>query len=291
MPVHTADNQGSAPAVVVGVDGSAAATRAALWALDLAIDYDAALRLVYAIGTDAAVGPDRDDTSARLHATGQRAIDEVIRAVEAVGKPVKIDVDITCGPPASVLVGASRSAALACVGAVGSHHFQPGRVGSTAAALAVRAHCPVAIIAAHDQPSRVQDPVILVEIDDSPDNGVVLEAALEHARLRNTSLRVITCWQAPHVDQRAREEVDRQLRARLARQLAPWRHRYPNLRIEEFAVHGSALDYLTRNAGTAQLFIVGAGDAHHVSEVVGPAGTAALGGSGCAILVVNRRHL
>lgn len=276
------DDAQPVPAVVVGVDGSTAALRAAMWAVDVAVGRDTALRLVYALDTNGTDDLDSDNSA-------QRAVDGVINAIKAADAPVKIDVDITPGPPARTLVRASRSATMVCVGDVGFHHFQPGRVGSTAANLAVSAHCPVAIIRGH--PPRRHDAAIVVEVDDSPDDGVVLEAAVEQAHLRNAALRVITCWQPPLQDQRAIAEGDRQIRARLARRLASWRRRCPDLQIEPVAVHGNVLDHLGRTAGEVQLFIVGAGDPAHVREVVGPAGNAALGDPGCAVLVVHRRHL
>src|SRR5277367_5364070 len=154
-------------AVVVGVDGSTVALRAALWAVDEAVSRDIALRLVHALGADDSESPDRADT-ARTFATAERAVRRVIAAVEATDKPVKMEVDITKGPPVGTLVRASRSAAMVCVGAVGSNHFQPGRVGSTATALAGSAHCPVAIIRGHSRPTRPHANWILVQADESP---------------------------------------------------------------------------------------------------------------------------
>ena len=182
------------PAVVVGVDGSTAALRAALWAVDEAVSRDIPLRLVHALDGDGVWS--RDDT-ARTFATAERAVRRVIAAVEATDKPVKIEVDITKGPPVGTLVRASRSAAMVCVGAVGSDHFQPDRVGSTAAAVATSAQCPVAVIHGFGRPTRPHAGWIVVEADESPDNGVVLGAAVDEARLRNAPLRVITCWPAP----------------------------------------------------------------------------------------------
>lgn len=276
----------TSPAVVVGVDGSASALRAAVWAVDVAASRDVRLRLVSVLEANGTEGRGPDGTAAR-QAAAQSAVADVVHAVET--RPVKIDVDITRGSPAGTLVRASRSAAMVCVGAVGFHHFQPGRVGSTAATLAVSAHCPVAIV--RDNPTRRRGTEILAEVDESPDNGVVLEAAVEQARLRNAPLRVITCWQAPSEDQRTTVQGDCQIRARLARRLAPWRRRCPDLLMEPVVVHGSVLDYLSKNAAAAQLFVVGAGDPQHVREVVGPAGNAALGDSDCAVLVVDHRHL
>ena len=187
-------------AVVVGVDGSTAALRAALWAVDEAVSRDIALRLVHALDADDSESLDRAD-SARTFATAERAVRRVIAAVEATDKPVKIEVDITKGPPVGTLVRASRSAAMVCVGAVGSDHFQPDRVGSTAAAVATSAQCPVAVIHGFGRPTRPHPRWVVVEADKSPDNGVVLGAAVDEARLRNAPLRVITCWPAPSCGQ------------------------------------------------------------------------------------------
>ena len=139
--------------VIVGIDGSTAALRAALWAVDEAVSRDIPLRLVYAVdpGEDNDVHP---DDAARTLATAEIAVRSAIMAVESTNKPVKIEVEITQGHPTSTLVQASRSAVMACVGAVGLNHFQRGRVGSTAAAVASSAHCPVAIIRGQDGAAR-----------------------------------------------------------------------------------------------------------------------------------------
>ncbi|MBS4729322.1 universal stress protein [Mycobacterium sp. SM1] len=273
------------PAVVVGVDGSRAALRAALWAVDEAVDRGLPLRLLCAIA-----GTDPGDAT-RGRARGELAVREVSTVVEAGGTPVRIEIDITAGPAVSALVRASRSAALVCVGAVGLGHFQTGRVGSTAAALAVSAHCPVAIVRGDTRPFPSRGQWIVVEADEAPDNEVVVEAAVSEARLRNAPLRAIGCWRAPSIDRQAVIEGDWRIRARLTRRLAPWRRRYPDLRIEPIVVHGTILDYLAQNAAGVQLLVMGAHDRHLVAEVVGPAGNAALGDSDCVVLVVNRRHL
>ena len=218
-------------------------------------------------------------------------VDEFKTVSSFTDKPVKIEVDITRGRATGTLVHASSQAAMVCVGAVGSHHFQPGRIGSTAAAVAASAHCPVAIIRGRGRPTRPHANRILVEADESPDDGVVLEAAMKEARLRDAPLRVITCWQPAHVDLEAAAEGDRRIRARLDRRLARWRRRYPDLQLEAVAVPGSISGYLATHAAELQLLVVGARNHGHVREVVGPAGNAALGDSDCAVLVVDHQHL
>ena len=59
--------------IVVGIDGSKAAIRAALWAIDEATSRDAALRLLYAT--------ERGDTQEREPAAAEAAIRHAIKAI------------------------------------------------------------------------------------------------------------------------------------------------------------------------------------------------------------------
>jgi nucleotide-binding universal stress UspA family protein len=121
----------TAQPVVVGIDGSKAAIRAAFWAVDEAVSRDAPLRLLCAIEQDDNQETDPDDTARKL-ATAEMAVRHAITAIEGAGKPVKIETEVTHRPAIGALIGASASAAMVCVGAVGLRHFRPGRVGSTA---------------------------------------------------------------------------------------------------------------------------------------------------------------
>ncbi len=280
------DGSHTQPAVVIGVDGSAVALRAAMWAVDEAISRDVPLRLVHVIDSEDV----KPDDIARRRAAAESAVCRVAAAIEATGRPVDIEVDIVGGRAAPALIRASRGAAMVCLGAVGSQHFQPERIGSTAAAVAGAAHCPVAIVHGHRNPNRPQANWIVVETDKSPAGGAVLETAITEAHLRSAPLRVITCWQPPQADAEAVAEGDRRIRAQLDRRLARWRRRYPDLRVEVVAVHGSISDYVATHAAELQLLVTRARPGV-VREVAGPAGNAALGRSDCVVLVVDHRHL
>lgn len=270
--------------IVVGIDGSKAALRAALWAVDEAASRDAPLRLLCAIerDDDPETGPQDE---ARELTAAEMAIRHALTAIEAVGKPVKTETEITHGPAIGSLVSASASAAMVCVGAVGLRHFRPGRVGSTAAALAISARCPVAIIRARDdRPHRPADGIV-VELDESPDNGVVLGAAVEEARLRNAALQAIICRRT------ADTEGNRRALADLDRRLASWKRRHPGLRVESVALPGSLLEYLAYQRRSVRLVIVSGHNRRHLDELVGPAGSAILQDADCSLIVVNQRHL
>ena len=271
--------------IVVGIDGSKAAIRAALWAVDEAVSRDVPLRLLCAIEQDDKTEPDKP-------AAAEMVVRHALRAIEAVGRPVKIETEVTHGPAIGSLISASASAAMVCVGAVGLRHFQPGRVGSTAAALAGSARCPVAIIRGHDDHLQRPAEGVVVEVDGSPDNGVLLGAAIEEARLRNAAIQAIICRRTAPGDQEAVDtEGDRRALADLDRRLARWKRSYPQLRVESMVVRGSLLEYLAYNRRSARLVIVGAHNRAHLDELVGPVGSAILQDADCSLLIVNRQHL
>ena len=101
----------SAPTVVVGVDGSKAATDAARWAVDEAVSRDMPLRLVYVI--EPSHFPGAATHEGRL-AAARSALYDAQRAVEATGKPVKVETEILTGKPLTKLMEESRSAAMIC---------------------------------------------------------------------------------------------------------------------------------------------------------------------------------
>jgi len=280
-------------AIVVGIDGSKAAVHAALWAVDEAVSRDVPLRLSYAIEADDTESV-RADRAARQLAVAENAVRYAFTAVEAAGKPVKIEVEITRERAITSLIRASASAAMVCIGAVGAHHFQPGRVGSTAAALAVSARCPVAIIRGHGDRAARHAHWIVVDAQGSADNGALLGIAIEEARLCNSPLRAITCRQTGGGgigDKRATEDDDRRIIADLERRLARWTRRYPDIRVEYAAVHGGVLDHLAENGRSVQMLIVSARDHEHLEQVVAPIGNAVLHSADCSLLVVDHQHL
>jgi nucleotide-binding universal stress UspA family protein len=275
--------------IVVGIDGSKAAICAALWAVDHAVSRDVPLRLLYAIG-QGDVQEGEADAMARQLAAAEIAVRSAFTAIEATCQPVKIETEIADASPIRSLIRASASAAMVCVGAVGLRHFRPDRVGSTAAALAISAQCPVAIIRDLHKQSGQPAQGIVVEVDGSPDNGVLLGAAMEEARLRNATIQAIICRRTAS-DDAAEGEGGRRALADLDRRLARWKRRYPHLRLESAAVQGTLMEYLAYNHRSVRLVIVGFHNREHLMEIIGPIGNAILQDAQCSLLIVNHQHL
>lgn len=243
-----------AASVVVGVDGSKAASHAAQWAVDEAISRDIPLRLVYVM--DSLESSDAQAHEARLSAA-QTALRSAERAAQRIRKSVKVETEILWGKPLAKLMEESRSAAMVCVGSIGLNHACHGGK-SVAAALAEETLCPVAVIrrpagrSATPQIGRV-----VVEAD----NGVVLRYAFEEARLRDAPLRAISVSRARSTDE---SSGSRLAQAQLTRRLARWTRLYPDVQVESAVVSGDVNRYLAANDNCDQLFVTDSHNCHHL---------------------------
>ena len=280
----------SSPAVVVGVDGSRPATAAALWAIPEAVNRSIPLRLVYAIDPRSVRRDDPDDANRRL-AHAESVIRTVSTMVAARDATVKVEFEIVSGRPASALLRAAGSAPLICVGSVGFKRFAHGHLGSTAGALASSGIAMVAIVRAHDQSDHsVACGAVVLEMDASPRNGAVLNAAIDEARLRRAPIRAVTCWRSTREETASGESPGQnpqyQTRAYLYRHLAHYKRRYPDLTIHAVTAYGSMADYLAAtDTRSIQLVVVRVGERGVTGQLGGPSVSAALRNTHGTVLI------
>lgn len=272
------------PSVVVGIDGSRSAIRAALWAVDEAVQRDIPLRLVYVI--DAPTDGRADDLGhGREYSAAYHAAHKAWRAVESTGKPVKIEMEVLRGDVVAELVEASRHAALICLGSKGRHRHHGRRRGATATSVAEAALCSAAIIRCRAPRARADDGRI-VALDDSSASRAVLQTALDEARLRNVALLVMTSrpaeadgrWATPD-EHGLRAELDRHLDASDARETDP--------RMSVRPVPGNVRKALARHADIDQLVVVGKSSPGLIAEFIGPKGRWKLRKTFCSVCVVR----
>jgi nucleotide-binding universal stress UspA family protein len=236
----------SAPAILVGVDGSRAATHAAMWAIDEAVSRDIPLRLVYVIDPHDASGALTGGT--RL-AVARAALTDAHRAVDAVGEPVKVESEILWGRTVSKLLEASRSEVMLCIGQIGLNHACHG--GPAVAASLVRsAVCPVAVIQqSASRPTAPRVSGVVAEVD----NGTVLRHAFDEARLRRVALRAVSVSKAADVRRGTPGKVSAQ--GQLDRRLARWLRLYPDVQAEVAIVTGGVDRYLRAHHDPGQLMV------------------------------------
>ena len=147
---------GGAPVVVVGVDGSAAAHQALLFAAHEAQLRGAVLHVVAAHDLSAAAfssagfgaGLDTAPLEDGMRRAAQGLVDDAAVAVaeELDGAPLHVQTLVVQGRPSSALLEAARGAALLVVGARGAGALTRLLLGSTSTEVVHGAHLPVTVV-------------------------------------------------------------------------------------------------------------------------------------------------
>lgn len=273
------DSNTPQPAVVVGIDGSQAAIHAAEWAVDEAVSQEIPLRLVQVIPEEVEPAPLASVGNVRMELEyGQTALRIASAAVEATGKPVKVETAILQGDPAATLIAESRNAEMICVGSVGIGRFARAFLGSTAAELAEAAHCPVAIIRTQQSQPKPDSALIVVAVNDSPDNDDVVEQAIKEARLRQAPVLAVGVL---------RKDTGDMPNAELNRRVQRWSRRHPGLKIYAGATRTDIADFLAVMDKTIQLAVIGSTDVDQVARLIGPHRHPILGHAECSVLIVR----
>ena len=265
--------------VVVGVDGSQAALDAALWAADEAVDRSAPLRLVHAIG----VVRDRSipfDLYRPEIGYGETALRAASAAVEATGKTVKVETDIVWDAPDTALLAESRTAAMVCVGSVGIGWVASRLLGSTAAMLAEKAHCPVVVVRRRTETSVPSTPDwVAVGVDDHAGNDQVVAHALKEARLRHAAVLAVGTWTSV-AGIEAYDELDQRV--------TRWRRENPDVHVYPVSTGASLARFLAENPEEhVQLAVVGAADSDQLQPIVGPHDRELVAHAKCSVMVVR----
>jgi nucleotide-binding universal stress UspA family protein len=235
--------------VVVGLDGSEAAIRAARWAADEIAGTHIPLRLLCI--TKANPGASRAESRAAL-AAAEEVVHDAYTAIDVMGTPLKVEMEVIEGQTVPALIAASRFTPLLCVGDTGSAQHPESWLGSTAKEVAQSAHCSVAIVRGdpHDT-GIVGQGCIVARVDDSPDDIDVLDRALNEALRRRAPLRVLTTAQSRSDDQGDRVFLPGGIH------LKHCKDNYPNVEITIVLLQGSFVDYLAEHATSIQLFMIG----------------------------------
>ena len=254
-------NQLHSKSVVVGIDGSQAAVNAAKWAIDEAKSRQLPLRLVHVAGRNRSRSPSAQPSDWELEA-GETALYQAEVAVQGAGTPVEVEAVLLSGDPEQVLINESADAALVCVGTDQRRWAADKLLGETEAALAMRAHCPVAIIRTNPDGTAAHPGVIAVVLNDEPDNDEVVHQAMEEGRRRHATVR----------------QIDRRLNS--------WVRRYPDVPVQVVAA-GTGRRTSESRSSAIELAVVGRTDADQIAELATPNSHPILGYPSCSVLIVR----
>lgn len=285
--------RGTEPTVVVGVDASEAALRAARFAADEAVRRSARLHIVHAVtwldGKNIPY-PELDLpnlVNAGAHSLLQAVSDSLAGSIPAD----RISTSAVEGRPADVLVGAAVDASLIVVGGRGVGGVTGLLLGSTAHGVVARAACPVIVIP-EDVVATVSERRSVVVGVAGEDDEDVLAFAFAEAASRGTDLVAVHAWQdvvletafrsvSPLVDW-AGVMADEGLL--LAEALAGWRGKEPDVPVSEVVVREKNARALLDASLTAELLVVG----HHHHRILGSTTHGVLHRATCPVAVVPR---
>lgn len=255
--------------VVVGVDGSSSAARAAQWAAVEAQRRGMSLRLVHAyevpLGYPQGIA-DPNSVRDAMTEQGWRYLREVRDAVTAVTPDLRIELSVERGPVVPTLVGESGRASQLVLGTRGLNGFTGLLVGSKSVALAGRAHCPLVVVRGrrNGEAPPLDGPVV-VGVDGTPTGEAAIEFAFEEASTRGCALIAVHTWTdavvetafeggPPVLDLRPLRQQAQEI---LAQRLAGWQEKHPEVTVTREVVRDRPARALLHHAETAAMVVVG----------------------------------
>jgi nucleotide-binding universal stress UspA family protein len=281
--------------IVVGVDGSSDSDRAVEWSLVEARLSAVPLLLLHS--NPRALGDDYADAMQEARERAGPAIEQAralatkcpgvifsVRRMEALGLT-----------PAAAIVEASEAASVVVVGARGHGGFAGLVLGSVSQHATRHAVCPVVTVRAQKDPGSRR---VVVGIDGSAAAGKALAYALSHAERRNGEVTAILGWRGPTLhgvgvavpiapDDRQQQQQQRH-QDELEEWLAPWRTKFPGVKLDGEAIPGHAGRLLIDASEHAALIVVGSrGRGAFTGLLLGSVSQAVLEHAHCTVAVVR----
>jgi nucleotide-binding universal stress UspA family protein len=271
--------------VVVGVDGSVSAERAARWAAEEAARRHAPLRVVQVVGRTA-FGPEAQQ---ELTTTARADVAAAARIARDAAPEVPVERVVLDGSAVHRLLDESAAAQLVVLGDRGLGGVVGLLAGSVAVALAARGACPVVVVRGG---TPAEGPVV-VGVDGSPVSEGAVAVAFEAAAARSVQLVAVYAWRDlvpapgpyPPPDRAALEQ---QGRAELAERLAGWCGKYPDVVVRRVVVPDGPARALVEQSVAAQLVVLGShGRGGLGALLLGSVSHAVLHRSGCPVMIVR----
>jgi nucleotide-binding universal stress UspA family protein len=242
--------------ILVGVDDMPESQIALRWAVEAAEQRGLGVRVVRAYLNDLSRWP-------MLGMAGyvpppmpldqfQHELDEAVRfARDRLGTERGSGWLADSDPPDALLTEAGE-AEMVVVGTRSRNKMSAVVLGSVATAVAAKAPCPVVVV----RGERRTGPVV-VGTDGSPDSEDALAFAFEEAAQSGQPLEVVYCWQPQAEHANPVDSAEGLLKNWLAESLAPYRDKFPTVKVRASVVDGRPSAQLLAMSETASLMVVG----------------------------------
>ncbi|TYK52446.1 universal stress protein [Actinomadura decatromicini] len=249
--------------ILAGADGSTSSDHAIGWAADEAARTATTLRILHVVETATLDGPGHttDGISEALVKSGNQILDDA-RALALHRRPA-LTIETMLVHDRTVAAGLRQyadEATAVVVGHRGRGGFTGLLLGSTSLRLA--GHYPGPVIVVRD-PSDGRDASadeVVVGLDLAEDPAPALDHAFAAAAVRGAPLRAVHAWRPPPLAIEARVEwpiLADSLRGHLTTTLAPWRARYPDVKVVKDVIAGHPTEALAAASASAALLVVG----------------------------------
>ncbi|GAA4635302.1 universal stress protein [Actinoallomurus vinaceus] len=247
--------------IVVGTDGSPPADVAVEWAAEEAGRTGRPLHVLNATGhwpCDMPFHP-APGLSESLTETGDRILRAAVERALKARPGIDVTTELVHESPAEALRTAAGRAYEVVLGHRGLGGVAALLLGSTGLKVAGHAPGPVIIVRGGTEETRGE---VVVGVDRSGESALALRYAFEAAAIRGAWVRAVHVWEMPSVTVTAYPAAIREGAAAAAELLAgvvaPWRQRYPDVRVIEQAPSGHRVGELVARSAAADLLVVGA---------------------------------
>jgi len=282
--------------IVAGIDGSAHGWAALAWAAERASELRIPLHLVHAFAPDLPMlGFGTTDQSSIL-AEGRRLLATATARAHAIDSTLTVTTSLPPGFASRALVGASHSATMVVLGAVGHGLLSRATIGAVAQQVAAHATCPVVIVG-HEGRSEGKHRRVVVGVDGSASSTAALHTAFDYAATRESELVVVHAWEAKGIEDPTLETdsswpaYESHLEQAVTREIASRSAEHPAVKVRHDVVRDSPVSALTQAADSADLVVVGArGTGGFAGLHLGSVSGRLLGRTDCPLVIVHSRE-